>query len=79
MENLFEIRDLTIDFPLRNANIRAVNHVDFDIVKGIVTALVGESGSGKSTLANGILRLVPSPGKITGGQVLLQMKRLEND
>lgn len=70
MENLFEIRDLTIDFPLRAGTIRAVNHVNLDIPKGQVTALVGESGSGKSTLATGIIRLVSAPGKIVSGQVL---------
>jgi peptide/nickel transport system ATP-binding protein len=69
MENLFEIRDLTIDFPLRTATIRAVNHVDLDIPKGVVTALVGESGSGKSTLATGLIRVVSAPGKIVSGQV----------
>ena len=70
MENLVEIRDLTIDFPLRAGTIRAVNHVDLDIPKGKVTALVGESGSGKSTLASAIIGLVSVPGKIVSGQIM---------
>jgi peptide/nickel transport system ATP-binding protein len=70
MENLLEIRNLTIDFPLRYGTIRAVNKVNLDIPKGTVTALVGESGSGKSTLATGIIKLVSNPGKITEGEVL---------
>jgi len=74
MENLVEIRDLTIDFPLRAGTIRAVNHVDLDIPKGKVTALVGESGSGKSTLASAIIGLVSVPGKIVSGQILYKGK-----
>ncbi|NLO82072.1 MAG: ABC transporter ATP-binding protein [Clostridiales bacterium] len=74
MENLFEIRDLTVDFPLRTGTVRAVNHVDLDIPKGKVLALVGESGSGKSTLATAIIRLVPIPGKILSGQILYKGK-----
>lgn len=70
MENLVEIRDLTIDFPLRAGTIRAVNHVDLDIPKGKVTALVGESGSGKSTLGSAVLGLVSVPGKIVSGRIL---------
>lgn len=70
MDNIIEIKDLTVDFTLNYGTIRAVNHVDFEIPKGQVTALVGESGSGKSTLATAILNLVPNPGKIISGQII---------
>ena len=33
--------------------------------------LVGESGSGKSTIALALMRLIRPPGKIEGGQVVL--------
>ncbi|SHE80899.1 peptide/nickel transport system ATP-binding protein [Caldanaerobius fijiensis DSM 17918] len=68
--NIIEIRDLTIQFPLRNGTITAANHVDFDIPEGKITGLVGESGSGKSTMASAILRVVTSPGKITSGSII---------
>lgn len=74
MENLIEIRDLSIDFSLNNGVIHAVDHLNMNIPKGVVTAVIGESGSGKSTLATGIMNLVAEPGRITGGQVLYQGK-----
>ncbi len=70
-ENLIEIRDLTIEFRLRNGVIRAVDNVSFDIPKGKISALVGESGSGKSTMASAILNIVSSPGVITKGSIML--------
>lgn len=76
MDNLFEIRDLTIDFPLRAGTVRAVNHVDLDIPRGKITALVGESGSGKSTLATALIRLIPVPGKIVSGQIWYRDKNV---
>jgi ABC-type dipeptide/oligopeptide/nickel transport system ATPase component len=37
-----------------------------------IVGLVGESGSGKSLTALGVLGLVPPPGRVTGGSVLLE-------
>jgi len=37
--------------------VKAVNHVDLDIMQGSAVALVGESGSGKSTLARCLIGL----------------------
>ncbi len=73
-ENLIEVRNLTIEFPLRNGTLRAVNNVDFDIPKGKITALVGESGSGKSTMAMALLKVVSSPGLIKNGSVFFNGK-----
>lgn len=63
-DNIFEIRNLTVKFPLYIGTIYAVNHVDLDIQRGSITAIVGESGSGKSTIASALLNMVTNPGVI---------------
>lgn len=69
MENIFEIRDLSIAYKMKKFDLKAVTGVDLDIKAGKVTALVGESGSGKSTLASGIINCISQPGEITGGSI----------
>lgn len=73
-DNLLEIRGLSVEFPLFNGTIHAVNHVDFTVPRYSVTALVGESGSGKSTMASAILNMVSTPGRITEGEILVNGK-----
>jgi oligopeptide/dipeptide ABC transporter ATP-binding protein len=48
---------------------RSVNGLSFDIEEGEIIALVGESGSGKSVASLSVIRLVPKPGKVTGGSI----------
>lgn len=69
-KNIVEIRDMTVEFKKPRGSLLAVNHVDFDVREGSVTALVGESGSGKSTLAFTILNIVNTTGNILSGEVL---------
>ena len=66
MSALLEVEDLTIDFRMDAATIRAVRGVSFEIETGKTLALVGESGSGKSVSANSILRLLPSSAEVRG-------------
>ncbi len=68
--NCIEVKDLTVEFKKPRGILKAVNHVDFDLREGCVTALVGESGSGKSTLAFTMLNMVNASGKVTSGKVL---------
>src|SRR5262249_36954695 len=68
---LLEVRDLTMAFLTPAGEARAVDGVSFTLERGQVLGLVGESGCGKSMTAFSLLRLVPPPGRILGGQVLL--------
>ncbi len=47
-----------------------MENVSFTLKSGEVVGLAGESGSGKSTIAHAILRILPPPALITGGQIL---------
>jgi len=75
MENLLEIKDLSIEFRTRRQVIRAVNHIDLTIGKARSLGLVGETGAGKTTAALGILRLIQQPqGRIPNGEILFKGK-----
>jgi ABC-type dipeptide/oligopeptide/nickel transport system ATPase component len=67
---LLEIKNLRTYFYTDAGIVKAVDGVSISLDKGEVTALVGGSGSGKSVLALSILRLVPEPGHIVGGEVI---------
>ncbi len=73
---VLEVRGLRTSFPIGGKQVPIVDEVSFTLEKGKCLALVGESGCGKSMTALSLLRLVPKPGVITGGQVLLDGKDL---
>jgi ABC-type dipeptide/oligopeptide/nickel transport system ATPase component len=56
--------------------VGAVQGVSFAIPRGRTLALVGESGSGKSVTARALLRLVPPPGRIVEGRIVLRSQRV---
>lgn len=68
---LLAIQDLEVHIPTRRGVVEAVDRVSLTVDRGEVVGVVGESGSGKSMLALGIMRLVPAPGRINGGRILL--------
>ena len=68
---ILQVRDLHVHYHTRQGALRAVNGLSFDLLAGERLGLVGESGSGKSTVALALMRLIRPPGKIEGGQVLL--------
>lgn len=76
MKNLLEVKNLKVYYYIREGVVKAVDQVSFSIKKGETVGLVGESGSGKSTLGLSILKLVPFPGRIVGGELFFDGKDL---
>jgi len=68
-EALLEVKNLRTTFFTADGAIHAVDNVSFNVRRGEAVALVGESGCGKSVTAMSIMRLVATPGKITGGEI----------
>ena len=68
---ILSIKNLNVEYITQSDPNHAVKNVSFDIQKGEIFGLVGESGSGKSTVVQSILRILPPPAIITGGQILL--------
>ncbi|MEC7489333.1 MAG: ABC transporter ATP-binding protein [Pseudomonadota bacterium] len=58
---LLTVKDLSVSFGQGDAEVKAVQHVNFNIARGETLAVVGESGSGKSVSALSILQLLPYP------------------
>ena len=71
MDPILSIDNLHTHFHLDAGVVRAVQGLTLTIPRGQTTCLVGESGCGKSMAAFSILRLVPAPGKIVEGSILL--------
>ena len=69
---LLRVEDLCQYFRLGKRDLRAVDHVSFDIKKGEVFGLVGESGCGKTTTGRSIIKIYD----ITGGDVYFKGKRI---
>jgi oligopeptide/dipeptide ABC transporter ATP-binding protein len=70
-EKLLEVKNLQTSFFTERGEVKAVDHINFDLYKGKTLGIVGESGCGKSVTSLSIMRLIPSPpGKIVGGEIL---------
>ena len=68
---LLAVEGLRTQFATSGGTVRAVDGLSFAIERGEVLGLVGESGCGKSVTSLSIMRLVPPPGRVTAGRILL--------
>jgi peptide/nickel transport system ATP-binding protein len=75
---LLDVRNLRVEFPTRRGNLVAVDDVSFHLDPGEVLGVVGESGAGKSLTGAAIIGLLEPPGRIAGGEVLLDGRRIDN-
>jgi peptide/nickel transport system ATP-binding protein len=69
---LLSIRNLCVDYITDRGPLRAVDHVSLDVAPGETLGIAGESGSGKSTLAQALMRILPAPAVISGGEILFE-------
>ena len=69
---LVEVKDLRKVFRVGDKQLKAVDHLNFDIYPGETVGLVGESGCGKSTAGRTMIRLYEA----TGGEVRFNGKNL---
>ena len=58
--NIVTVKDLTKIYGKGENKVVALDHVNFEIMKGDMVAIIGKSGSGKSTLLH-LLGAVDEP------------------
>jgi len=68
-KRLLEIKGLRTQFFLQEGVVTALDGIDLAVYEKESVGIVGETGCGKSMTAFSVLRLVPSPGKITAGNI----------
>src|SRR5437588_1347646 len=66
---LVEVKDLTVKFVSREATVKAVNGVSFQMMPGEVLCIIGESGSGKSVTMRPLMRLLPKRRAVISGHM----------
>ena len=75
---LLQVKNLVVEFPNRRGTLRALDDISFDIAPGEILGVVGESGAGKSLTGASIIGLLEPPGRVAGGQILLEGQRIDN-
>ncbi|MEM8652078.1 MAG: ABC transporter ATP-binding protein [Pseudomonadota bacterium] len=78
MEPILSIRNLTVEIPTRHGIFKPVEGVTYDIFPGEIRGVVGESGAGKSMTGNAVIGLLDPPAHITGGEIWLKGRRIDN-
>ena len=76
--SLLQVRNLVVEFPTRRGTLRALDDISFEIAPGEILGVVGESGAGKSLTGASIIGLLEPPGRVAGGEILLEGQRIDN-
>ena len=75
---ILEVAGLKVEFPTRRGTLTALDGISFAIAPGEVLGVVGESGAGKSITGLAVIGLLEPPGRIAGGEVKLEGRRIDN-
>jgi peptide/nickel transport system ATP-binding protein len=75
---LLEVKGLRVQFANRHATLVALDGISFDIHAGEILGVVGESGAGKSLTGAAIIGLLDPPGRIVGGEIRFDGRRIDN-
>ena len=73
---VLSVKGLKVFYETPKGDVIAVDGISLDLFPNETLGIVGESGCGKSTAAMGILNLVNEPGRIMGGEVILDGQNL---
>ncbi len=71
MNNVLEVKGLSIALPPGGERPHAVSNVSFTVGRGEILCLVGESGSGKSVIAQSVMGLLPRNLSVAAGSISL--------
>jgi len=66
MAPLLDVRDLSLSYRSRQAQVPVLHQVQFALSAGQTLGLVGESGSGKSQIALALMGLLPAHAQLQG-------------
>ena len=66
---VLSVRDMVVEFEVRDRILTAIRNISIDLYEGEVLAVVGESGSGKSVLTKTFTGMLESNGRIAKGSI----------
>lgn len=76
-DTVLDVRNLKVEFFTDEKIITAVDGISFQLDRGQTLGIVGESGSGKSVTSLAVMDLVPSPGRVSEGEIWFQAEDSE--
>lgn len=68
---VLDFKNVSIDFPTSKGVVHAVSDFTMSVPQGRRIGFIGESGSGKTTTALSAMRMLASPGFVSGGEIHL--------
>ena len=71
-DKVLDVRNLQVQFQNEEKLVKAVDGISFQVKRGQTLGIVGESGSGKSVTSLAVMGLVPTPGKVSAGEIWFQ-------
>jgi peptide/nickel transport system ATP-binding protein len=77
-EPLLELRGIDTDIAVRSGTVHALDGVSLRVMPGETLGVVGESGSGKTMTALSIMGLLPSGGRVSGGEIVFEGRDLRS-
>jgi peptide/nickel transport system ATP-binding protein len=77
-EALLDVHHLRVEFPTRRGTLLALDDISFQIAPGEILGVVGESGAGKSLTGAAIIGLLEPPGRIAGGEIRFDGRRIDD-